>query len=284
MRISNPTLAVPPAGSVTSGWGRHLLSLSSLVLSSWNVVPIPCLPNECPSLKAEPRPLSPLREPGSVPHTGCPGRDLRKRRLRGQEWGVALGKGQACAETRGHGEQNCQRIVRAEGLTSRIVREGRLLSPSPGSLCKPSQQPLEQVLLPPILYRKGSWSHLAKDTQSRNMSLGVSEAKSHIFNPLCLAVLSKCLLMQWTVTVGETDLGTEQRQRHAPPPLPSEPWAPVPSNLGSQGHLQEDCSVHKHFRTINGQHYVPAGPGDPAPQMIDQLSLSSHQSAVRLSP
>lgn len=102
------------------------------------------------------------------------------------------------------------------------------------------------------------------------MSLRVSEAKSHIFNTLCLAVLSKCLLlMQRTVTIGETDLGTEQRRRHAPPPPPSEPWAPVPSNLGSQGHLQEDCSVHKHFRTINGQHYVPAGPGDPAPQMIN---------------
>lgn len=118
MRISNPTLAVPPAGSVTSGWGRHLLSLSSLVLSSWNVVPIPCLPNECPSLKAEPRPLSPLREPGSVPHTGCPGRDLRKRRLRGQEWGGSFRQGTSMC-----GDQGAWRAELSEDCQSRRIDE-----------------------------------------------------------------------------------------------------------------------------------------------------------------
>lgn len=90
-----------------------------------------------------------------------------------------------------------------------------------------------------------SYSHLHKIdketeatyTQSWNMS------ETRIFNPLCLAVSSKCpfLIVLGTVTVVEPDLGIEQRQRQVPLPTSDKPLAPVPSNLGSQGHPQGDC-------------------------------------------
>lgn len=72
----------------------------------------------------------------------------------------------------------------------------------------------------------------------------MSEAKTHIFHPLCLAVLSKWLFlpMLGTLTAGEPELGAEQRRRQVPPPPPiREPLAPGPSSLGPQGHPQEGC-------------------------------------------
>lgn len=84
-----------------------------------------------------------------------------------------------------------------------------------------------------------SYSHLhfigketeATYTQSWNMS------ETCIFNPLCLAVLSKCpfLIVLGTVTVVEPDLGIEQRQRQVPPPTSEQAIGSCPQQPGIPG-------------------------------------------------
>lgn len=121
-QISKPTLALPPDSwlclpPAVWPWTWDVTSWAWVSLFSLLGTLFPyCLPDECPSFKAEPRPLRPLTEPGSAAPSGRPGRDLRKRGLghgKGVRGGASgkgrPGQGQVCTESRGHSEQNCQR-------------------------------------------------------------------------------------------------------------------------------------------------------------------------------
>lgn len=99
--------------------------------------------------------------------------------------------------------------------------------------------------------------------------LGVSEAQTHIFNPLC--PLSKCLFLTTlgSLAICELEAGPEQGRGQASPSSSGTlAWDP-----------EEGCCVHRHVRPMNGLPPVPAGPGTVS-LTVPQLTTQRH----RLSP